>query len=190
MIRDIVERSRSCRRFHQEVSVDLDTLKELADLGRLSPSQGNSQPLRYVLSCNPEKNALIFSYLGWAGHITDWSGPPEGERPSAYVVLLNDKEVGVRSTSIVDHYLATQSILLGATEKGLAGCIMGGQSNRLAATLGIPDQYEILQVIALGKRKEKVVIDEIEPDGDTRYWRDEEGVHHVPKRRLEDIIIG
>ena len=188
MIKDLVLKNRSYRRFHQEVAIEMKTLRELVDLGRLSACGRNIQPLKYVLSCGPGKNALIFSHLGWAFHLKDWPGPGEGERPSAYVVVLRDTEIS--DISNCDHAIAAQSILLGATERGLGGCMIGSvQRGRLRQALGLPSKYEILLVVALGEPGEKVVIDQLGPDGDTRYWRDDEGVHHVPKRSLDDIII-
>lgn len=189
MIRDLVVKNRSYRRFHQEVAIELETLRELVDLARLSASARNLQPLKYLLSCDPPKNALIFPHLGWAGDLKDWPGPSEGERPSAYIVILGDREI--RRSFGCDHGIAAQSILLGATERGLGGCIIGSiQRQGLYKALEIPARYEILLVLALGKPKEKVVIETVGPDGATRYWRDSEGTHHVPKRRLGEIIVG
>ena len=189
MIRDLVLRNRSYRRFHQEVSISRETLRELVDLARLSGSGSNIQPLRFFLSCEPEMNALIFSTLGWAGYLKDWPGPSEGERPSAYVIILGDTTL--RRSFGCDHGIAAQSILLGATERGLGGCMIGSARKQpLAEALEIPPDYEVLLVIALGKPKEVVVLDPVGPDGDIKYWRDDEGVHHVPKRSLDDIIVG
>lgn len=171
------------------MSIELETLRELVDLARLSASAANKQPLKYILSCDPEKNALIFPHLAWAGYLKDWPGPSEGERPSAYIIILGDTEIS-RSFGC-DHGIAAQSILLGATEKGLGGCIIGSINRKaLRQALGIPSRYEILLVLALGKPKERVVIETVGPDGDIKYWRDEDGVHHVPKRPLDEIIIG
>jgi len=189
MLRDLISRNRSCRRFHQEVGIELETLRELVDLARLSASGRNLQPLKYILSCDPERNALIFPHLGWAFHLKDWPGPAEGERPSAYIVILRDTAI-TRSPSC-DHAIAAQSILLGAREKGLGGCMIGSvQREGLRKALGIPPRYDVLLVVALGKPKEKVIVEAVGPSGDTRYWRDSEGVHHVPKRSLDDIIVG
>jgi len=188
MIRDLVTKNRSYRRFHQEVIIEYDTLRELVDLARLSASAGNLQPLRYVLSCEPKKNALIFACLAWAMYLKDWPGPSEGERPSAYIIVLEDKQV--EHPLHCDHGIAAQSILLGATEKGLGGCIIGAINKpKLRQVLNIPERYEILLVLALGKPKEKVVIEELKPDGGIKYWRDSKGIHHVPKRALADIIL-
>src|SRR4030066_609860 len=189
MLKDLVLKNRSYRRFYQEVSIELETLRELVDLARLSASAMNLQPLKYMLSCEPKKNALIFSHLGWAGYLKDWPGPIEGERPSAYIIVLGDTEVS-RSFGC-DHGIAAQSILLGAVERGLGGCMIATvKRQELSRALGIAPQYEILLAIALGKPKETVVIDSLGEDGNTRYWRDNTRVHHVPKRALDDIIIG
>lgn len=188
MLKDLILKNRSCRRFYQENKVDIETLRELVDLARLSPSAQNLQPLKYILSAHIERNELIFSCLAWAGYIKDWS-PPEGERPAAYILILGDKRIA--SSFAYDAGIAAQSILLGAREKDLAGCILGSvQREKIRGLLKIPEQYEILLAIALGKPKEKVVLEEVGPDGDIKYWRDSEGVHHVPKRSLEELIIG
>jgi len=123
MIRDLVRKNRSYRRFYQEVAIELQTLRELVDLARLSASAANIQPLKYILSCEPQKNALIFPHLAWAGYLKDWTGPCEGERPAAYIIILGDTQIS--QSFGCDHGIAAQSILLGATEKGLGGCIIG-----------------------------------------------------------------
>ncbi len=189
MLADLILKNRSYRRFYEDAAISLDTLRELVDLARLSASARNGQPLKYALCCDRTTNAAIFSTLAWAGYLTDWPGPVEGERPSAYIVVLGD--TALSQSFGVDHGIAMQSILLGATEKGLGGCMIGSvQRERLRAILGISEQYEILNVVALGKPKEIVVLDPVAPDGSIKYWRDAQQVHHVPKRRLEDLIVG
>jgi nitroreductase len=189
MLKDLVLKNRSYRRFYQEVSIELETLRELIDLARLSASALNLQPLKYELSSEPDKNALIFSHLGWASYLKDWPGPAEGERPSAYIIVLGD--TGISRSFGCDHGIAAQSILLGATERGLGGCMIATvERQELSRALGIAPRYEILLVIALGKPKETAVIERVGADGDTKYWRDDQGIHHVPKRALDDIIIG
>jgi nitroreductase len=154
----------------------------------MSASGANRQPLKFVLSCDPQTNALIFPNLGWAAYLKDWPGPQEGQRPSAYVVILLDKTIS--ASAGCDHGIAAQSMLLGATEMGLGGCMIGSvKKAELSETLAIPSQYEILLVLALGKPKETVVLEAVGPDGDTKYWRDEAGLHHVPKRSLRELII-
>lgn len=189
LLRDLVARSRSYRRFDESEPVSLDTLRELVDLARLAPSASNRQPLKYILSADRERNELIFPCLGWAGFLRDWGGPAQGERPTAYIVILGDTEI--RNDFGCDHGIAAQTIMLGATEKGLGGCIIGSvKREALRQALSIPPQYEVLLVLALGKPAERVVIEPMGADGDIKYWRDQDSVHHVPKRSLEEIIIG
>jgi nitroreductase len=189
MLRDLILSNRSCRRFDEGFAIERRTLEELVDLARLSPSAANLQPLKYILSCEPGKNARIFPHLAWAAYLKDWGGPAQGERPSAYLIMLGDTTIN--NTFGCDHGIAAQSVLLGAREKGLAGCMIGLiRREELRKTLDIPAQYEILLVLALGKPREQVVIDEVGPTGDIRYWRDGAGIHHVPKRSIQELIIG
>lgn len=188
MLNDLVRRSRSYRRFHQDVPVSRETLVELVELARLSPCSGNLQPLKYFLSSTPERNARLFPLLTWAGYLEDWPGPAEGERPAAYIVILGDKEI--TRLFAIDHGIAAQTIMLGATERGLGGCIMGRfDRGGLRAAVGIPERYEPLLVLALGVPNEIVVVEQIRSNRDITYWRDAEGRHHVPKRPLDSIIL-
>jgi nitroreductase len=187
MFYDLIVSNRSYRRFYEEHSISHDRLLELVNYGRLSPSGSNKQPLKYIISGDKEKNATIFSHLLWAGYLKDWSGPEEGERPSGYIVILQDKNIGA---SGIDHGIAAQSILLGARSMDLGGCIIQNvRRDGLREALHITDQYEILIVLALGKPKEIVIIDEIQDGEDIKYWRDGNQEHHVPKRKLKDIIL-
>ena len=189
MLRDLVLKNRSYRRFHEERAISRDTLVELVDLARLSPSGGNMQALKYILSCDPKTNGRIFPYVAWAGYLKEWGGPKEGERPSAFIIILHDTTI--RANAGIDPGIAAQSITLGAAEKGLGACMMGAiQRDALRASMQIADQYEIALVIALGVPAETVVLEKVGPDGDVKYWRDAASVHHVPKRSLEEIIIG
>jgi nitroreductase len=188
MISELVRANRSCRRFYEDHQIELKTLEELVDLARLSASGANLQPLKYILACQPDVNAEIFSCLAWAGYLKDWPGPEPGERPSGYIVILGDttisKEFGV------DHGIAGQSMLLGARDKGLAGCMLGSINRKdLRPILNIESHLKILLVLAIGKPKEEVVIETVGADGNIRYWRDAQAVHHVPKRALTDLIV-
>lgn len=166
----------------------METLKSLVDLGRLSASAANRQPLKYILSAEPDKNEKIFPCLAWAAYLKDWAGPAIGERPAGYIIILVDTRIS--NDYWCDHGIAGQSILLGATEKGLAGCFIGAiNKDRLRESLSIPDYFKIELVIALGEPAETIVIESTtDHDGNIRYWRDENGVHHVPKRPLEEVI--
>lgn len=188
MIRDLIIKNRSYRRFYQGAAIEKQTLRELVDLARLSASAGNLQSLKYILSCEPEKNAAVFQHLRWAAYLKDWPGPAESERPAGYIVILGD--TSINKNFYCDHGIAAQSILLGAVEKGLGGCIFASIDREgLTKTLGIDDKFEILLVLALGKPKEKVVLEKVGPDSDIKYWRDSSAAHHVPKRSLDEIVI-
>ena len=188
MLKELVHKNRSYRRFSQDVQIELDTLRSLVALARQSASGSNRQPLKYILSCDSQTNALIFPNTAWAGFLKDWPGPAEGERPSAYIIILGDTEI---SKSVgCDHGIAAQSIMLGATEKGLGGCMIGSiKKGALREALEIPEQYEILLVLALGKPAETVVLEDVGSDGSIKYYRDDEDVHHVPKRALDELVL-
>ena len=189
MLKDLVLKNRSYRRFYEDVAVSEQTLRDLVDLARLTASAANKQPLRYVLSCTPEKNELIFPTLMWAAYLKDWNGPVAGEHPSSYIVILADKEISTNFNW--DAGIAAQTILLGAAEQGLGGCMLASiEKASLKQALRIAEKYEIVLVLAIGKPREKVVIEPVAADGDIKYWRDAEGTHHVPKRSLDDLIVG
>jgi nitroreductase len=188
MFKDLVLKNRSYRRFYQDAPVEMETLRHLVALARTVASPNNIQPLKYLLICDPDVCAGVYETLAWAGYLKDWDGPVEGERPAAYIVLLGDTTI--TRNFAVDEGIAAQTILLGATEMGLGGCMLGAiKREQLRTLLNISAQYEIVLVVALGKPKETVIIDEVGPAGDIKYWRDADGGHHVPKRRLADIII-
>jgi nitroreductase len=186
-LKELVTRTRTYRRFNESGRIDYETLKGFVDLARLSASGANRQPLKYLIYNTPDDCERIFPSALWAGYLKDWPGPEEGERPSAYIIILGD--TSITDNFGVDHGIAAQSIMLGANEKGLGGCMIASiRREVLRKELNIPDKYEILLILALGEPVEKVVIDDIAND-DIKYWRDNEQTHHVPKRRLEELIL-
>ena len=187
MLSDLIRENRSYRRFYQDVAINPDELKGFVEMARLSASARNMQSLKYVISATPEMNAKIFPTLAWAGYLKDWPGPAEGERPSAYIVVMNDKSLS--NNYFCDEGIAAQSILLAATEKGYGGCMVASiKIKELRGVLDLPDHLDILLVIALGKPRETVVIEKVGKDGDIKYWRDSDQVHHVPKRSLDELV--
>lgn len=187
MLRELVLKNRSYRRFDASVSVDRDTLCDLVDLARQTASTGNQQALKYFLSTEAATNEIVFSGITWAGYLPDWAGPDEMERPPAYIVMFRDNEISRADSPDVG--IAAQTIMLAATERGLGGCMFASMRKGLREALQISERFEIVLVLALGKPAERVVLEPIRPAGDTRYYRDAAGVHHVPKRALKDIII-
>lgn len=189
MFKDLVTKCRTYRRFYEDVKIPTDDLKELVSFARLTPSTSNSQALKFRLCNTPAETDKVYDTLGWAGALQEWDGPEKGERPSAYIVILCD--LSLEKNKLYDDGITAQTMMLGAVEKGYGGCILGNvQRSRLTEILGInPSLYSIELVLALGKPKEEVVIVPVKDDGDIRYYRDENQVHYVPKRALDDLIV-
>jgi nitroreductase len=190
MFKDLILKNRSYRRFHETAALERGQLEKLIELARLTPSAANKQPLKYLLACDPAINAKIFPCLSWAGYLKEWGGPAAGERPSAYIIILLDTEIS--DNAGCDHGIAAQTIMLGAVEAGLGGCILGSiRREQLQSALEIPERYKILLVLALGQPVEEVVLEQAGPGSaaDIKYWRDQREVHHVPKRGLSDVLL-
>lgn len=188
MLKDLVLKNRSYRRFHQEIAVSNTDLVELIDLARLAPSAKNNQPLKYYISNTADINNKIFKTLAWAGYLTDWAGPIDGERPRAYIVVFLDKNI--TDNNYCDHGLAVQNILLGAVEKQLGGCIIAAfNRKKISSIINTDTNLEPILVLAIGKPKEEVNLYEINSTDEVKYWRNNDQIHQVPKRKLNDIII-
>jgi nitroreductase len=186
-LKNLVLKTRSYRRFDEAYRIPWNALKKLVDLARLSASGANRQPLKYLIYTSPVDCEKVFPSVIWAAYLKNWVGPVPGERPSGYIIILGDKSIS--ETFGVDHGIAAQSIMLGATEAGLGGCMIASiKRELLRSVLKIPDRFEILLILALGKPVEKVILDEIN-NNDVKYWRDEQANHHVPKRSLDELII-
>ena len=185
----LIEQTRSFRRFDQAKTISRPLLEELVNLARLGGSARNCQPWQYAIVTDPGECEKIFPYLGWAGYLSDWKGPVSGERPSAYILCILNREwlKGSDKEAHFDLGIASQNLLLGAMENGIGGCRIGAFSPKLADILLLKEHQEISLVLALGYPAEKVVIEPCR-EGDIKYWRDEEGIHHVPKRRLDEVL--
>lgn len=190
-MQEIIARTRTFRRFIQKEIISIATLHDLIDLARLGGSARNCQPWQYMIGNTPEVCEKIFPFLGWAGYLKDWKGPEEGERPSAYVLCLLNKSrlKGSESEAQFDLGIASQNLLLGAMEKRIGGCRIGAFNPQIASLFELPEHLEISLVIALGKPRETVIIQEGKGEEDVQYWRDEQNVHHVPKRTLKDCLV-
>jgi len=185
----MVVRNRSYRRFDESKRITEDQLRDFADLARQTGSGANLQPLRYHLSWTPEECSAVYPTLKWAAYLPEWDGPEPGERPTAYITVVRDTEVKDVATK-TDAGIAMQTILLAAVEKGFGGCIFASVNrDKLRATIALDTRYEILFVLALGAPVEQVEIDEVDAEGSIKYFRDKQMVHHVPKRKLKDVIV-
>ncbi|TVR62017.1 MAG: nitroreductase [Spirochaetaceae bacterium] len=187
-ILELVKQARSYRRFDESVPIPPDVVHQLVDAARLSPSARNAQPLKYLVSTNKEMNERVFSTLSWAGSLKEWDGPKPGERPTAYIIVLLDSSISANAG--VDPGIVGQTIQLGATEAGYGACMLGAiNRGKLAPIIELPDGFSIEMVIALGKPAEKIVLEDPRFDGSVVYYRDETDAHHVPKRRLDEVLI-
>jgi len=186
--RELVTQSRSYRRFNGNFPVTDHVVRELVELACTVPSARNLQPLKYIAVCDPAVVEALYPSLLWAGYLADWPGPIEGERPPAYIVMLGD--LSITKDFACDSGIAAQTILLGATASGLGGCIIGAfKRKKISELLKIPDIFSPLMVIAIGKPVETVVIDQMSNGDSVRYFRDVNGIHHVPKRVLDDVLL-
>jgi nitroreductase len=183
---DLVLKNRSYRKFHASEIVSEQSLASLIDLARKTPSSKNIQPLKYILAVNKGDTDFIFQQLAWAKHLADWKGPENHERPPAYIIMLMDKKLN--ENALIDAGIAAQTILLGATQVGLGGCIIR-TVDRVAVRkhFQLPEHLEIIQVIAIGKPAQEVRLTSMDEKGDYHYFQ-EQGIHYVPKRSLKEII--
>ncbi len=189
--REMVEKNRSWRGFDESRIITREELLELADCARLTASGANRQPLRYDLIEQKEDVKAVLALTRWAAALPERHLPDPGKGPTAFVVLLQETE-WVREAAACqrDVGIAAQTLLLAAVEKGLGGLMIGNFDRAaLAAERRYPEHLVPQLVIALGKPAETIVLTEVGPDGSTAYWRDDQDVHYVPKRRLEDVVV-
>lgn len=187
MLKDLLQKNRSYRRFDHSVKLSREDLSEWVELTRFCASARNAQALKYRLVTDEAEGAKVFETLAWAGYLKAWAGPQEEERPVAYLVQLLDTRI--EENCLCDDGIQAQTILLGAVEKGFGGCIIKAFKNEaLRRILELPGYMKIMYVIALGKPVEKVVLEEMKA-GNYEYWRDAEGTHYVPKRSLHELIF-
>jgi nitroreductase len=190
-MQELVRKNRSYRRFDEGRPISAEQLDRWVTAARFSASAMNAQPLRYILSTETSTNERILPLLKWAGYLSDWDGPQQGERPTAYVVVLRDTEIKVKPEFVwCDVGLTSQNMLLSAAEEGFGGCIIASvNGSKLREALEIDDRYEPLVVLALGAPAEDVRIVNVAADGSIKYYRDERDAHVVPKRPLEELVI-
>ena len=186
-IKHLANTTRSYRRFRQIYPVTPELMTQWVDNARVTASAGNKQPLRYRIVTDKDQCAQIFETLTWAAALPDWDGPEEGQRPTGYIIMATDSETFKGELWRFDAGIAAQAIMLSSTEEGFGGCIMlSFKRGELKKILSMPEDLEPVLVLALGRPIEDIrLVDAVQ--GDTTYYRDEQQVHYVPKRKLEDI---
>ena len=189
--RELVLKNRSYRGYDGACPVSKEDLLGLVDLARFTPSAMNRQELKFCVVCDKEMAGKIISLSAWAQRLKEKKLPLPGKEPAGFIVVCRDKDIlASLELSLIDAGIAAQTILLGAVERGLGGCINASfNKEELTALLSLPENVEPVLLLAIGKPDEKIVLTCAAPNGDTAYWRDENDVHHVPKRSLEDIIL-
>ena len=188
-LKELIKKNRSYRRFYQDEKINNQILEDAINLARLSASAKNLQPLKYIVSNDEKTNSEIFGALGFAGYLKDWNGPKEGERPSAYIIIVADKNIPLTFVD-VDLGIAMQSIMLGLVEQELGGCMIQSiNKKKIVEILDINEtKYEIMAVLAIGKPKENVILQDMK-DNNYKYFRDAKQNHYVPKRTMEEILL-
>ncbi len=176
---------RTIRRFEEDRPIEREILEKLVNAGRLAPSAANLQPWEFVIVDDKKVCEKIFPQLRWAGYIAPRGTPPAGERPSAYIVLVANPSINKRWQH--DFGACAQNIMLCAWEMGIGSCWLGAiNRKKIKEILSIPEDREVDTVIALGYPLETSVVEDGKED--VKYWKDDKGVMHVPKRPLEKLI--
>lgn len=184
-----VEEARSCRRFVEDKPLSLEDLEWLLECARLTPSGANAQELRFITINQGEVCEKLFTLTRWAAALKDWNGPKPGERPSAFIAVLMPEKGG--DILCFDVGIACQTVQLAATSRKWGACMIYSFERKGAhELLRVDNGYKIALLIGLGVALEKRVVAPMPPDGSFRYWRDENQVHHVPKRALSELIVG
>lgn len=183
---DLILKRRTIRKFKQQ-KIERSILEKLINAARFAPSASNMQPLKYAIVDEPSKVKSVFDCVKWAGYIAPAGNPAEGEKPVAFIVILADTEIRKAGYEL-DIGAAAQSIFLAAAEEGIGTCWMGAiDRDKIREILSIPQRYIIDTVVALGYAAESPVTED--EKSSIKYYKDENGVLHVPKRKLEDIIL-
>ncbi|TFG04502.1 MAG: nitroreductase family protein [Promethearchaeota archaeon] len=186
-IEEAIYKRRTIRRFRQD-SIPLEILKKLVDLARVAPAAKNVQCIEFIIVNKPKKVEQMFPLVKWAAALPkDKREPEPGRTPTAYIIILVNTHIKQNYYEF-DIGAAVQNLLLGAVKYGIGSCWMGSiDGNKIRALFEVPEYYEIPHVISLGYPDED---SKMEPYKDSfDYWKDENGMMHVPKRSLEEVIF-
>lgn len=184
-LHELIQKRRTIRRFKQ-IPLDEDILRRIVDCARLAPSAMNLQPLEYLIIDDPVKVAQVFPLVRWAGYLPKEQGvPPPGQEPVAYIFVLINKALA-KGWERHDVGAAVQNMILCALEHGIGACWLGSLNKEEACRMfHIPAQYEADSALALGYPDEEPVVVPLQDS--VKYFKDETGRLHVPKRALETV---
>ncbi|MEW6009267.1 MAG: nitroreductase family protein [Candidatus Omnitrophota bacterium] len=176
---------RSIRKFKQK-QIPKKVIEKILESARLGPSAANLQPCEFIVVDEPERKGELFSALKWAGYIAPSGNPSKEERPLTYIVTITDSRKS-KDWALIDASIAMENMILTAWNEGIASCWLGAiDKERIRQILAVPSYYNVEFVLALGYSAEKSVLEEYKRD--VKYWKDDSGVMHVPKRSLKDIV--
>lgn len=176
---------RTIRQFKQD-PIPIEYLEKCIEAARFAPSASNLQPLEFFLIIDAEKVKEVFPMLKWAAYISPKGNPQEGRKPTAYLALLVNKSI--RETGAeYDVGAAVENFILSAWSFGIGSCWMVSVDRiRFRDVFNVPQEYIIDSIVALGYPDESPVVETA--DKNIRYWKDNNGILHVPKRPLKDIL--
>ncbi len=189
MLHDIVAEARSIRSFDTSKPIKREVLISFVDTLRLIPASCNYQALKYLIITDKAECDYMRSQTRWAALLPDYNGPDAAHSPTAYMVICHDTSVTENETMYLkDVGIAAQTVNLLAREKGI-GCCMIGSFNIGAVSeyFSLPENIKPKLTLALGYPDEFPVCED--EKGSVVYYRDENNVHHVPKRKTKDLII-
>ena len=179
----LVAKNRSTRGFDTSFKVRKDQLRSLVEVAWLVPSARNQQVLRYRLVTEDEAH-LVLPHIRLGGALPELNLPLPGTEPNAFVVICSEKEGRYVD---MDMGIVAQTMLLRAVEMGLNGVIIAAfDRDKIANALSLSLAPQLL--LAVGRSAEQVEITDISLGENVNYYR-ENGVHFVPKLRIEDLII-
>lgn len=191
MLKELVVKNRSFRGYNGQYQVTREQLLEMIECSRIAASSMNLQTLKYYIGAEETQVNEVLGGVKFAGALPQLNLPYEGQMPTAFVLICHDLLInGNPETFKIDVGISAQTMLLKAAEMGLGGCMMSTfNSEKVKQQLELADNLVPMLLISIGKPVEKVVIKDIENDESHKYYRDEDDVHYVPKRKLTDIII-
>lgn len=191
-VKEAVIRARSARAFDEKQKVTKGALEEMIDCARLCPSAANLQPLKYRLILKKNEIEKLMPLTKWAAYFKDIKLPPKGNNPTAFIIILHDESIAPQNKmSQIDIGICAQTINLAAREKGYGACMLGGfEPEKISKAFELPENLSPALIIALGvpAEKEAIISSSESPDG-IKYFRGEDGVHYVPKRPIDEIIV-